>query len=342
MIFTILYENYLQLVQKFSSNHSIKYQFCTAKLIHLFTWLSDGGKRAVQRTRKEIYELLLREHGKDAIAAGIKILEELDILRLELNDRKTNKRNGQSKTYNYWLNYERLSSLLGEGENKTLDGEIENSSGEIETLDGDCSPPYEDLPNTTLSTPTNTEHSGVEEETAEEESAEDIKAALADSPFMQEDIGTDSSSQLESSSHHTSSAAASESNNNQITIFHRLRDLGISDYSLVRSLIKETSPQQLERNLLALEEEAATKGLKKPLAAFISCVEDNWQPRNDKQTWWERAAEALGRERRDRLIAHVTELWGRVVVCFTNGRQIPLDEALSISWEALAQLGGGA
>lgn len=227
---------------------------------------------------------------------------------------------------------------------------------------------YKDVPNISFSTPTNTEAPAsacrkafgrlppeklhapggdlraaiAAGGGAEEESAEKVKAAIANSPFMQEDICTDPPKQPESSSQDKSSAAASESNNNQITIFHRLRDLGVVATRKVRILIKETSPDQLERNLLALEEEAAAKGLKKPVAAFMSCVEDNWQPRNDRETWWQRATEALGKERRDRLIAHVTELWGRIVVCFTNGHQIPLDEALGMSWDALAQLGGEA
>ena len=97
---------------------------------------------------------------------------------------------------------------------------------------------------------------------------------------------------------------------------------------------------QLTSNILALEELASEKGLKNPLAAFFAAVKNNWQPKNDKQSWWTAAGIALGSERRDRLIAYVTEFDRVLTVCFTNGQQIPFSEAKAMSWDAIATQGG--
>ena len=177
---------------------------------------------------------------------------------------------------------------------------------------------------------------------------QEIKDAIASSPFMQDEetraqgAGGAQGAELKKpfGNFNSSQAIKLESNNSQITIFHRLRDLGISDYSKVRSLVKQTPRLQLESNIQALEELAATKGLKNPIAAFNASIKDNWQPKNDKQSWWSAAAAALGRERRDRLITYVTEFDRVLVVCFANGKQLPFDEAKAMDWDALAVLGG--
>ena len=122
--------------------------------------------------------------------------------------------------------------------------------------------------------------------------------------------------------------------------FKRLRSLDITLTQEVRSLVAKTPKAQLERNIAALEEEAATKGLKTPIGAFKHFVANNCQPRYDRQAWWTKAA-ALGKERRDRLLQAVMEYAGEAWVVFTNGRQVLLAEAQKMSWEALAKLAEG-
>ena len=125
------------------------------------------------------------------------------------------------------------------------------------------------------------------------------------------------------------------------TTLERLRTLGISLTTDVRSLVAKTPDSQLERNVLALEDEAATKGLKSPIAAFKYFVTHNCQPRlnSSRQSWWNTAAAALGKERRDRLIQGVTEYAGEEVVMFTSGRRLPLAQAQSMTWSAIADAG---
>ena len=352
MIFAILRSDYLEFVRKKSvdATHQLSsaYTFCAAKLLHVFVWTTKKGREPVQITQKQIREqYLLSEHGKDAIATSMRLFEELGILARDINDRRTNNRNGQNKTYRYKLNYPRLCELLG-FEPQDID-EDSVPDDESDSSSGDCSPQYKD-PFNTFSNTTTTD--GVESEESEEE----VKTAIANSPreqsrrsrtgcfvarsaFVQEESEEDPIEETSVSSQNKFSEP--ESNNSQIKQFlRRLRLLRIPPTKQVKSKIKKTPLDQLRANILALEEEAATKGLDKPLAAFFACVKDNWQPRNDKQSWWERAAIGLGRERRLRLISCVTELWGRVMVCFANGRQIPLDEAMTMEWDAIAQLGG--
>jgi len=68
-------------------------------------------------------------------------------------------------------------------------------------------------------------------------------------------------------------------------------------------------------------------------------VTHNCQPRNDRQSWWNRAASALGKQRRDQLIQAVTEYAGEVVIMFTNGQRLLLAQAQGMTWEAIATLG---
>jgi len=124
------------------------------------------------------------------------------------------------------------------------------------------------------------------------------------------------------------------------TILERLRTLGIPSTTQVRTLVAQTPEPQIERNISALEEEAQIKGLKSPIAAFKYFVVNNCQPCLwDRQSWWNRAALALGKERRDCLIQSVTEYLGEVVIIFTNGRRLALTQAQEMSWEAITLFG---
>jgi hypothetical protein len=166
----------------------------------------------------------------------------------------------------------------------------------------------------------------------DEEELVEIQAAIADAPFMQNGQQQEPSLPAAAVEDKFSAAVAR-------TILERLRSLEIPITKEVRSLITKTPDTQIERNVSALEEEAATKGLKSPIAAFKYFISNNCQPRNDRQAWWNRAAVALGKQQRDRLIQSVTEYAGEVVVMFTNGRRLSLCQAQALSWEAIAALG---
>jgi len=173
----------------------------------------------------------------------------------------------------------------------------------------------------------------VEEGGAKEEELEEIRAAIADAPFMPSSNEQESSPPVEPPVEDKFSAPVAR------TILERLRSLGIPLSSEVRSLVRRTPVAQLERNVSALEEEATTKGLKSPIAALKYFVANNCQPRNDRQSWWNRAAAALGKDRRSKLIQAVFEHAGDAVVMFTNGRRLPLAQAQGMSWEVIAALG---
>ncbi len=172
-----------------------------------------------------------------------------------------------------------------------------------------------------------------EVEGCEDEGLEEIRDAIANAPFMQDESESSPSPPIEPAVEDKFSAPIARA------ILERLRSLGIPLSSEVRSLVAKTPEAQLERNVSALEEEAATKGLKSPIAAFKYFVLNNCQPRNDRQSWWNRAAAALGKQQRDRLIQSVTEYAGDVVVMFTNGRRLALTQAQGMTWEAIATLG---
>lgn len=146
-----------------------------------------------------------------------------------------------------------------------------------------------------------------------DEDLEEIRDAIADAPFMQDTKEQEFSPPLKPLTENKFSAAVVR------TILERLQDLGIPPTTEVRSMVQKTKEAQLERNVLALEEEAVTKGLHKSFAAFKYFVSNNCQPCNDRQSWWNRVAVALGRERRDHLIQSVTEYLSAIWVMFTNG-----------------------
>ena len=169
----------------------------------------------------------------------------------------------------------------------------------------------------------------VESGCCDDERLEEIKVALANAPFMQDSGEPESSPAVEDKF----SAPVARA------ILERLRHLGIPPTTEVRSLVAKTPETQLERNISALEEEAATKGLKSPIAALKYFVTHNCQPRNDRQAWWNKAAAALGKQQRDRLIQSVIEYAGEVMVMFTNGRRLALTQAQGMTWEAISALG---
>lgn len=342
MILTILRQEYLRLVQAYleatkeerEKQLSISYQCCTARLIQLFKWLTKDGTKEAQITRREIHEKLLGEHGKDAIAAGISILKDgLKVLRVEINNRETNERNGQVKTLRYQLDCGRLMSLLeGDVESSPPESEVEEPEGETENTKGDWSPPIDIGASSSSSSNTPTKQNNEGEEICEEE-IQQIKAVIADAPFMN-DGNQDSKPVKQSPDKEKFSAAITR------TVLERLRDLNIPPTQEVRSLVAQTPEAQLDRNISALEEEAATKGLKSSIGAFKYFIKNNCQPRDERQSWLHRAAAALGKERRDRLIQAVTEYAGALKVFFTNGRQIALAQAQRMTWEEIAVLGG--
>ncbi len=173
----------------------------------------------------------------------------------------------------------------------------------------------------------------VESGCCDDEGLESIKAAIANAPFMQDGNEPSPSPPIEPAGEDKFSAPIAR------VILERLRSLSIPLSSEVRSLVAKTPEAQLEHNVSALEEEAATKGLKSPIAAFKYFVTHNCQPRNDRQAWWSRAAAALGKQQRDRLIQSVTEYAGEVVIMFTNGRRIALTQAQGMAWSAITALG---
>ncbi len=170
-------------------------------------------------------------------------------------------------------------------------------------------------------------------EGCDDELLEEIQAVIANAPFMQDSDEPESSPPIEPAVEDKFSAPIARA------ILERLRSLSIPLSSEVRSLVVKTPVEQLEHNVSALEEESATKGLKLPIAAFKYFVLNNCQPRNDRQSWWNRAAAALGKQQRDQLIQSVTEYAGAIWIMFTNGRRIALAQAQGMTWEAIAALG---
>jgi len=182
---------------------------------------------------------------------------------------------------------------------------------------------------------TATEKAGAESECCDDEELEQIRAAIADAPFMQSSNEQESSPPVEPPVEDKFSAPVAR------TILERLRDMNIPLSQEVRALVAKIPVAQLERNVSALEEESATIGLKSPIAALKHFVANNCQPRNDRQAWWNRAEVALGKQRRSKLIQAVFEHAGEAVVMFTNGRRLPLAQVQRMSWEAIVVLGDG-
>ena len=171
-----------------------------------------------------------------------------------------------------------------------------------------------------------TEKAGVEQGDCAQQELEESRAAITNAPFMQYSEQPQSSSTAEPPVKDKFAVAVAR------TILERLRSLGISQITEVRKLIAQTEAAQLERNVSALEEETTIKGLNSPIAAFKYFVSNNCQPRLwDRQSWWNRAAAALGKQQRDRLMQSVTEYAGDVVVIFTSGKRISLQEAQGMS-----------
>lgn len=159
---------------------------------------------------------------------------------------------------------------------------------------------------------------------------EEIRAVIADAPFMEDGDQESQSVECSSDKEKFSAAVARD-------FLERLRNLDVPLTFEVRSLVAATPEAKLTRNVSALEEEAATKGLKSPIAAFKHFVKNNCQPRDERCSWLRRAAAALGDQHK--LIQAVTEYAGAIRVFFTNGRSITLAQAQGMTWEEIAALG---
>lgn len=259
MIFSILREEYLKLIEdacKTVENPlNNAYRFCAAKLIHLFEWQTKQGKEKVQVTRKEIYErYLLKEHGKDAIAAAINFLQDvMGILNFEQNDRADNKRNGQNKTYFYEFNWNKVTELLSPPQS-----ESSHSNGDSSTHDCDCSPTIKDLPNTFPITSPTTE--GREEKEESVEVDEDITSESSTPPPMTKGSSTPRTSKVV-----LPRAAALERNG-----------VKLSDGKLLD--LAEKFPDRVAAAVDAWLNWADKKVIEKPTESLRSAIAKSWQP----------------------------------------------------------------
>lgn len=164
---------------------------------------------------------------------------------------------------------------------------------------------------------------------------EEIRAAIAQAPFMQE-AQDDANNEPIKEPVNTQNPTP-EPDSAPFSIEERLRNLHIPLTQEVRAILAKSDNGQMERNISALEEENARTGLKSPIAAFKYFVANNCQPRmSDRVTWWNKAAVALGKENRDRIIQAVFEYAGETVVLFTSGRSVPFAQVQNMSWEQLA------
>lgn len=264
---------------------------------------------------------------KDTVFRHLKTLVELGII-----ERREAKRWCTDKAWEYRIVPEQLVQYVGFNKNLTIDVEksdyleSENRTSTVQNQDTFLNTYInhsENLPPVVV----------VADENVCEEEIRQIKTLIANAPFMKDDHSQESSLLSEPTIEERFPAAVAR------TILERLRDLNIPPTQEVRSLVAQTPEAQLERNVSALEEEAATKGLRSPIGAFKHFIKNNCQPRDERQSWLHRAAVALGKERRDRLIRAVTEYAGAIRVFFTNGRQIALAQAQVMTWEAIAALG---
>lgn len=313
---------------------------CAAELLEFFKNQRSGWFKI---TLQEIREKFRGLYGKDAIATATGLLDDLGLVR-----RRKHPYNGQDKTWQYRFDEEQLNNqqtwiaqgwcplpgnqeLMVVSEVEQPTDKVENPPLEVEnqTFSIDIDPSVLDPIN--FNPPTNPVVVKKDSET------EEIQIAIADAPFMQGENLPELMTKTESSGETEFSADRKARN-----FLQRLRDLNVPLTEEVRELLRKTPLIHLERNILALEEESVAKGLKSPIAACKHFIKNNCQPRDAApKSWFTSAEKALGKERRDRLIQAVTEYAGVVYVFFKNGQQIALTAAQSMSWEAIAELGGG-
>lgn len=101
--------------------------------------------------------------------------------------------------------------------------------------------------------------------------------------------------------------------------------------------IAKKFPDRLHSAVAAWLQWAKTEKVEKPTRSLIAAIKNNWQPKlTPREAWWQDAAIAWGRERRDRLLDGVVDGW----IYFKNKQRLALDKAVGMSWDELAQLGG--
>ena len=98
-----------------------------------------------------------------------------------------------------------------------------------------------------------------------------------------------------------------------------------------------------------------TGKMQHPNAFLIKALNEGWKPwrwrdewledpnfKSPCLLWWEEAAFSLGVDKRNALIADVTEdERGKEYVLFTNGETLTLARAKSLGWERLLEYAGG-
>ncbi len=331
---------------------------CAADLLNLFEqWAKKEAPGHWFKVRQQdLIEYLGGIYGKDAISQATNLLNQLAIVH-----RKNHSRDGQIHTFYYQFDPSGLAKLLDlhqqlvELVHRWADityrvilqqvfpllksnsdfpasqvglpvAQVEEQAAEVEKLEISL---YID--------PQFSDPQKIDPQTAGAVVVE--KAAEEERPLADAVVALDEEPETAPASEPTHEEKLSAADRD--AFFKRLRSLNITLTQEVRSLVRDTSPAQLERNIAALEEEAATKGLKTPIGALKHFVSNNCQPRYDRRVWWSRAAVALGKERRDRLLQAVPEYAGQVWVLFTNGQRVLLAEAQKMSWEALAKLAEG-
>lgn len=350
---------------------------CAAELLEFFKNQRSGWFKI---TLQEIREKFRGLYGKDAIAAATRLLDELGLVRRRKQPYNGQDKTWQYRFDKEQMDKQQTWMAQGwcplpdSFENKSAP-EVEKSPLKVEEspleVENQALSIYIDpysLDPVNSDPPTNSV-----EGRKNFDQEEEIRVALAAAPFMQsenldancstwEDPNTDlaqkheeeilvaitnaflmkdvedlqkPSPKTEHKRETNFSAAATRD------FLRRLRDLNVPMTEEVRGLVQKTPETQMERNVSAMEEESHAKGLRSPIAAFKHFVKNNCQPRDDAKSWFDRAATALGKERRDRLIQAVTEYAGVVYVFFKNGQQIALTAAQSMSWGAIADLGSG-
>jgi hypothetical protein len=205
---------------------------------------------------------------------------DLGLLRIETNNRQTNGRNGQSKTYRYWLDWDHLLELLSpivqngaedastkQGNCSISNGDSSIQEGESSKTEGDCSTTYiEDPSNNPSNTPT----------TTDEGSDEEITAAIAASSFMQEEVSAE-----------FKKPAASFNNLEPIKTpleFPQAQQLKLHGVNLGHQGLQRVAANCGERLSLAVAawlEWAKSTEVKKPTRSLLQAIREGWKPKQE-------------------------------------------------------------
>ncbi len=120
-----------------------------------------------------------------------------------------------------------------------------------------------------------TEKASAERGGCDDEEMKEIQEAITDAPFMQDDKEQESKQAIKPSDDDKFSAPVAR------TILERLRDMNIPLSQEVLELVAKTPVAQIERNVSALEEEAATKGVTKRLSIVVQPSNRSLSVRHD-------------------------------------------------------------